>query len=106
MIYQVLISSIPLCQIGGKLLTWVISRSDWAEGRVAFEVPYETRWEDGMTPGDRASCLGTSSPHALSQRLLEYSRSKDFKQVLTGLSSLVSALSESDLRKFVVCDGW
>jgi hypothetical protein len=39
-----------------------------------------------MTPGDRASCLGTSSPHALSQRLLEYSRSKDFKQVLTGLS--------------------
>jgi hypothetical protein len=39
-----------------------------------------------MTPGERASCLGTSSPHALSQRLLEYSRSKDFKQVLTGLS--------------------
>jgi hypothetical protein len=40
-----------------------------------------------MTPGVRASCSGTSSPHALSQRLLEYSRSKDFKQVLTGLSS-------------------
>ena len=44
-----------------------------------------------MTPGDRASCLGTSSPHALSQRLLEYSRSKDFKQVLTGLLTGLSS---------------
>jgi hypothetical protein len=41
-----------------------------------------------MTPGVRASCSGTSSPHALSQRLLEYSGSQVIKQVLTGLSSL------------------
>lgn len=55
-----------------------------------------------MTPGDRASCLGTSSPHALSQRLLEYSGSTDLRQVPTGLSSWFLDLSESDLHRICV----
>jgi hypothetical protein len=51
-----------------------------------------------MTPGDRTSCLGAPSPHALSQRLLEYSRSRGFPQDGTGTIQLVLGLSESDLR--------
>ena len=55
-----------------------------------------------MTPGDRTSCLGTPSPHALSQRLLEYSRLQGFPQVSTGTIRLVLGLSESDLRNSTV----
>lgn len=48
-----------------------------------------------MTPGDRSSCLGTSSPHALSQHFVEYSRSCEVPQVLAGLSNWILVLSES-----------
>ncbi len=42
-----------------------------------------------MTPGDRTSCLGSPSPHALSQRLLEYSESQGFAQGSHGPIQLV-----------------
>jgi hypothetical protein len=77
----------------GSLAVWVkeftlgeitqLAGKDW----VAIEVRTEKRWGNDMTPGDRTSRLGSPSPHALSQRLLEYIRSWKFAQGCSGLSN-------------------